>query len=60
MRDFFIVLLSIILSIILFYFFSAFFNEANGERFSIAILVGVVIGLQCMILSKLNRINQTK
>lgn len=60
MRNFFIILLSVIISIVLFYFFSAFFNEDNGERFAIAILIGVVIALQCIILKKLSGINQTK
>lgn len=60
MRSFFTIMLSVIGSIILFYFFSAFLNEANGERFAIAILIGVVIALQCIILKKLSRVNQTK
>lgn len=59
MGNFFTIILSVISSSILFVFLSAFFNGDNGE-FAIAILIGVVIALQCIILKKLSRINQTK
>lgn len=59
MGNFFAVILSVISSSILFIFLSVFFNGDNGE-FAIAILIGVVIALQCIILKKLSGINQTK
>lgn len=59
MGNFFTILLSVISTMILFSFLSVFFNGDNGE-FAIAILIGVVIALQCIILKKLSGINQTK